>query len=125
MHRAGSAERSSEPPAPADRNEVTLVGRLAAAAQERVLPSGDRLVTFRLVVGRPPRPRPDGRAGPTVDTLDCASYAARVQRSALACAPGDVVELHGALRRRFWRGPAGPASRYEVEVLGLRRRRAA
>ena len=32
-----------------------------------------------------------------------------------------MVEVEGVLRRRFWRGAAGPASRYEVEVVALRR----
>jgi single-strand DNA-binding protein len=35
-----------------------------------------------------------------------------------------VVEVSGSLRRRFWRTPAGPASRYEVEVNAIRRVRA-
>lgn len=26
------------------------------------------------------------------------------------------MSIEGALRRRFWRGPAGASSRYEVEV---------
>jgi single-strand DNA-binding protein len=36
-----------------DRNEVRLQGRLSGASEERVLPSGDVLVNFRLTVGRP------------------------------------------------------------------------
>ncbi len=50
------------PEADPSRNEVVLVGRLAAEAEERVLPSGDHLVTLRVVV-----PRKGGhrrRAGP-------------------------------------------------------------
>jgi len=36
-----------------------------------------------------------------------------VRRSALRWVQGDVVEVTGALRRRFWRTPAGTAaSRY-------------
>ena len=34
-------------------NQVQLVGRLAADAVQRELPSGDRLATFRLVIDRP------------------------------------------------------------------------
>jgi single-strand DNA-binding protein len=34
---------------------------------------------------------------------------------------GTEVEVRGSLRRRFWRSPTGPASRYEVEVRSLRR----
>ena len=40
------------------RNDVTLVGRLAAPAEERTLPSGTVLVTFRVIVGRPPPAKP-------------------------------------------------------------------
>ena len=36
-------------------NSVHLVGRLAAAAEDRLLPSGDALATFRMVVERPER----------------------------------------------------------------------
>ena len=32
-----------------------------------------------------------------------------------------VVEIEGTLRRRFWRSAGGPTSRYEVEVVALRR----
>jgi single-strand DNA-binding protein len=33
----------------------------------------------------------------------------------------DLVEVEGALRRRFFGGPAGRQSRYEVEAAALRR----
>jgi single-strand DNA-binding protein len=36
-------------------NTVTLCGRLAAEPEQRELPSGDTLLTFRLVVDRPAR----------------------------------------------------------------------
>jgi single-strand DNA-binding protein len=108
---------------PVHVNEVHLVGRVAAAPQRRELPSGDVLVQFRLVVGRAPRRRPaGGRAAPTVDTLDCAVWRADVARSVTRLGPGDVVEVHGSLRRRFWRSAAGgAASRSEVEVTRVRR----
>ena len=107
------------------RNEVLLVGRLGAAAQSREMPSGDTLVAFRVVVARPPaapgstaRPR-----GPSVDSIDCVAWRAGVRRTALAWAPGDLVEVAGVLRRRFWKGGAGPQSRTEVEVVRARRLR--
>lgn len=90
---------------------MRLRGRWTAAA-ERELPSGDELVTSRLVVGR---------AGPGVDTIDCAIWPSTLRRRALAVPEGTVVEVDGSLRRRFWRTPAGAASRYEVEVSALRR----
>lgn len=103
-------------------NEVRLVGRLAAEPVARELPSGDSLVSFRLVVERAGVPtRPGARKPPTVDTLDCAAWRSGVRRSAVRLRTGDVVEVQGALRRRFWRTPGGPASRSEVEVLKVRR----
>lgn len=92
-------------------NEVRLLGRWAAAVP-RVLPSGDEVVTARLVVPR---------ADCGVDTIDCSLWRADLRRRALRLPLGSVVEVQGSLRRRFWRTPTGPASRYEVEVLKLRK----
>jgi single-strand DNA-binding protein len=100
------------------RNEVSLTGRVGAAPEQRALPSGDVLVSFRLVVDRPP---PRRERGPTVDTIECAAWLGTVRRTVLAWSPGDVVEVTGALRRRFWRGGAGAVSRTEVEVLRAKR----
>jgi single-strand DNA-binding protein len=105
------------------RNEVVLVGRLAAPAEDRELPSGDVLTTWRLVVDRPPNRRkaPEGVRPPTVDALECVAWTAGVQRAAAGWQPGDLVSVEGALRRRFWRAPTGASSRYEVEVTRARR----
>ncbi|MGY1594972.1 single-stranded DNA-binding protein [Geodermatophilus sp. SYSU D00965] len=93
-----------------DRNDVVLRGRLSAPAELRTLPSGDTLVTFRLVVRRPePRAR-----GQSVDVLSCITYDRALQRRVAAWEPGDVVEIEGALQRRFWRTPNGTASVCEV-----------
>lgn len=89
-------------------NVVLLRGRLAADPVLRTLPSGDELCAFRLTVARPPGERV------RVDSIDCAATAARVRRTLLRAVPGDVLEIRGGLRRRFWRSPAGLASRYEV-----------
>ena len=100
-------------------NEVRLRGRFTGAV-ERELPSGDLLVTARLVV-----PRAGGATGASaatgVDTIDCALGPGQLRRRALKVPEGTVVEVEGTLRRRFWRGAAGPTSRYEVEVITLRR----
>jgi single-strand DNA-binding protein len=104
-------------------NEVALVGRVSAAAEERVLPSGDVLLSWRLVVDRPPARKapPEGVRVPTQDTVDCVAFAAAARRAAKALEPGDVVRVDGALRRRFWRAGAAAASRTEVEVASLKR----
>jgi single-strand DNA-binding protein len=98
------------------RNEVTLVGRLAGEVQERLMPSGATLCSFRLVVRR------DGAArGPSIDTLDCVAWLATVRQAVLRWTAGDLVEVRGAIRRRFWRSVSGPVSRCEIEV-GVARR---
>ena len=105
-------------------NEVALVGRVSAPATERVLPSGDVLLTWRLVVDRPPsrRPLPAGLRAVTIDTIDCVAWTSGVRRTAVGFAAGDVVRVQGSLRRRFWRGGGGGlGSRYEVEVAAAKR----
>jgi single-strand DNA-binding protein len=107
------------------RNEVVLVGRLAAVPEERTLPSGDSLSTWRLVLDRPAaaqrRAAARGGRAASVDTIDCAAWTAALRRSAATWAPGDLVAVEGSLRRRFWRTPTGAASRYEVEVTSAKR----
>ncbi|MDN5789387.1 MAG: single-stranded DNA-binding protein [Micrococcales bacterium] len=107
-------------------NEVSLRGRLPAVAEERELPSGDQIVTIRVVVPRRDGPsRPTSRGGDrrrvTVDTIDVVCWSARTRRAALRLKPDDQIAVQGALRRRFFRGPSGPQSRYEVEASALRR----
>ncbi|GAA1479560.1 hypothetical protein GCM10009623_40060 [Nocardioides aestuarii] len=92
-------------------NEVRLVGRLSAAPEQRTLPSGDEIWTFRLVV---PRTRPQGRQ--TVDVLECVAWSARTRRSVACWSEGDHAEVSGALRRRFYRAGGATQSRVEVEV---------
>jgi single-strand DNA-binding protein len=99
------------------RNEVLLVGRVSAEPEVRVLPSGDEITTWRLIVARDDVP--DGRPGQ--DTIDCTAWSIRTRRSASTWVAGDVVEVEGALRRRFWKTPAALASRCEVEVSRVRR----
>ncbi|MGZ4590697.1 MAG: single-stranded DNA-binding protein [Actinomycetes bacterium] len=77
-------------------NEVHLVGRLSAEPQARELPSGDQVVTFRLVVSRDGSGRVvSGGRSPTVDTIDCAAWTKGVQRSLRACQAGDLLEVRG------------------------------
>lgn len=102
-------------------NEVHLVGRLAAPPVPRELPSGDLVVTFRLVVARDRTARAVAARAATVDTIECAAWTKAAQRSVRAWEPGDAVEVRGALRRRFWRSAGGPSSRTEVEVSSARR----
>jgi single-strand DNA-binding protein len=103
------------------RNEVHLIGRVAAAPVERELPSGDTVVTVRLIIDRDSNAAT--RTGQRVDTIDCVAWIARVQRSIRRWQAGDEVEVSGALRRRFYRVADGPRSRFEVEIATARRPR--
>ena len=99
-------------------NCVTIVGRVSAAPDVRDLPSGDRLVTLRVVVDRPPD---RGSTKRVVDVIDVACWTKRTQRTATSLGPAETVRVEGALRRRFFATGAGRASRYEVEASRLAR----
>lgn len=108
-----------EPDGP--ENTVLLRGRLTTEPVERELPSGDVIVTFRVSVARRGRTPLTARSRQTSDWIDCAAAAPGTRRRVLAWKPGDVVEVEGALRRRFYRGSGMPVSRLEVEVVRARR----
>lgn len=101
------------------RNEVVLCGRVAAAADERELPSGDSIMTARIIVDRDQAAL--SRSAQRVDTIDCVAWTVRVQRSMRSWEPGDYVQLVGAIRRRFFRAGSGPVSRVEVEIRSAKR----
>lgn len=94
-------------------NDLLLRGRISAAALEKELPSGDKLVEFRLIVSRERR---DG-----VDTLDIGAWSAKSRRMALSLKPDEWIEVSGAIHRRFWRGAGGLASRWQVEAVEISR----
>lgn len=106
-----SAERSADAE---EINEVVLRGRVSATPELRTLPSGDEVWTCRVVVRRPATTSP--RPGASVDALDCAAWSGRARRSLGSWRAGDVVEVRGRLRRRFYRSGAAALSRVEVEV---------
>lgn len=112
-----SAPNATAAPETATANEVRLVGRISQPPEERVLPSGDTVWTFRVVVDRPPG-RSRGRQ--TVDALECAAWTARARRSVAGWSADDVVEVTGSLRRRFFRSGGAVASRVEVEMAAGR-----
>jgi single-strand DNA-binding protein len=106
---------------PADAaNVVRLRGRISTAPEERELPSGTRIVTLRLSIARGSTPMTTG-SKQTADWVDCSAWGSKVRRTVSGWQAGDVVEIEGALRRRFTRSEAGTATRLEVEVLSARR----
>lgn len=97
------------------RNEILLVGRVTTPPQERELPSGDVVRAWRVTIDR------EGERA-RHDVVDCTAWTAKVQRTVSSWSKGDTVEVTGALRRRFWRTPAGAlASASDVEVLRAKR----
>ena len=109
-------DAAASPPAPGV-NQVRLVGRVSAISEPHLLPSGDSVITLRLVVPRPVhRPKQ-----PSVDTIDIACWSPESQQGAVEAGVGGGVEVAGSLRRRFFRGAGGLQSRYEVEAHLVRR----
>jgi single-strand DNA-binding protein len=106
-------------------NEVRLVGRVSAAATERVLPSGDVVASLRLVVPRVVATRSSKGSGgggrARADTLDVSCWTARTRQRVRRLQPGDVVEVVGSLHRRFYRAGAVALSRHEVEATSISR----
>lgn len=94
-------------------NDVVLRGRVSQEAVEKELPSGDKVVEFRLIVTR------EKQSG--VDTLDIASWSAKSRRTALTLTPDEWIEVSGSIHRRFWSSPTGLASRWQVEAVEISR----
>lgn len=102
-----------------ESNVVRLRGRVTPPPEERALPSGTTIVTLRISMARTPSPMGAG-SRQTSDWVDCVAWGGRSRRLTSRWRTGDVVEVEGALRRRFYRGDVGTATRLEVEVLSGR-----
>lgn len=89
-------------------NDVLLRGRVSAAATTKELPSGDKVVEFRLIITR------DERAG--FDTLDIAAWSAKSRKIATALQSDEWVEISGSIHRRFWQSPVGVSSRWQINA---------
>ena len=94
-------------------NDLLLRGRVSAPATTKELPSGDKVVEFRLIVTRSER---EG-----VDTLDIAAWSAKSRKFALTLNPDEWIEVSGSIHRRFWQSPTGVASRWQVEATEILR----
>lgn len=94
-------------------NDCLLRGRVSAIATDRELPSGEHVVEFRLIITR--------REREGVDTLDIAAWSAKSRRSALSLKAGEWIEVSGSVNRRFWQGPAGLASRWQIQAESITR----
>ena len=94
-------------------NDLLLRGRVSAPATVKELPSGDKVVEFRLIVSRLER---DG-----VDTLDIAAWSGKMRKTALSLKSDEWIEVSGSVHRRFWQSPAGLASRWQIEAAEITR----
>lgn len=92
-------------------NDVLLRGRVSATATTKALPSGDKVVEFRLIITRAER---EG-----VDTLDIAAWSGKARKLALSLHPDEWVEISGSIHRRFWQSATGVASRWQVEAAEI------
>jgi len=100
-------------------NHVTLSGRVSADPEVRVLPSGDEVISFRLVVPRSPVAL--RRSKQPVDTFECSAWSASMRRTVRRLTAGQHVEVTGELRRRFTRRGGVPVSWVSVEIASCRR----
>ena len=121
-NKSKSAKSDESDPAIAT-NDVRLVGRLTGEPSVVELPSGDTLVTFRISVPRAPSPG-GGSAGVTkgqrVDSVPCTAWSPRVRRSILTWRAGDLVDVSGSVRCRFYQAGGVTRSRVEVEASAAR-----
>ncbi len=94
-------------------NDLLLRGRVSAPATTKELPSGDKVVEFRLIISR------QDREG--VDTLDIAAWSGKSRKTALSLKSDEWIEVSGSIHRRFWQSPAGLASRWQIEATEISR----
>ncbi|HEU4675019.1 MAG TPA: single-stranded DNA-binding protein [Motilibacteraceae bacterium] len=121
----GPALEEAADDGPVHRNEVLLVGRVSGEPVERVMPSGDIVLGFRLAVRRDPASRSSAGGRVVADGLECAAWRAGLRRTIATWKVGDVVQVSGALHRRVRREDGQTTSRYEIEVSAARRVRRA
>ena len=94
-------------------NDVLLRGRVSSLAVEKELPSGDKVMEFRIVIARS-----DGEG---FDTIDISAWSSKLRRTAGSLKNDQWVEVSGSIKRRFWRGAAGLASRYQIDASEISR----
>lgn len=99
-----------------DRNQVMLVGKLSGAPEEKTLPSGDTLLSWRLVIRR----KPGRRRSSPVDSLPCVTFDQDTADAVLAMRSGDYMEVEGSLRCRIFGPPKAKIWRYDVEANAAR-----
>lgn len=117
MEQTQTKERAADEVA---ANDVRLVGRVTGQPSALELPSGDVLVTFRISVPREDRAGPARGRAQGVDSVPCTVWSPRLRRSVLGWRAGDLVEVSGAVRCRFFQAGGATRSRVEVEASAAR-----
>jgi single-strand DNA-binding protein len=97
-----------------EANSVQLAGHISGEPVERQLPSGDHVVSFRVVVPRSAVAR--RRTRQSVDTVECSAWTAKLRRTAVRLVSGDSVAVSGELRRTFRRSGSGVTSWVTIDV---------
>ena len=94
-------------------NDVLLRGRVSSLAVEKELPSGDKVMEFRIVIAR------SDEEG--FDTIDISAWSSKLRRAAGSLKNDQWVEVSGSIKRRFWRGATGLASRWQIDASEISR----
>lgn len=93
-------------------NEIILVGRLSGDPEWRALPDDREVAVWRLIVEHRDARSPQD----AIDTIRCVGYDPAIHTGVRTWSHGDVIEVRGALRHRFWKSSGGPRGVYEVEA---------
>lgn len=99
-------------------SNVELMGRLGRVVEQKILPSGDHITTFSVIIDRKVNEQV-GRT--TCDTIPCKTSRVALAAKVVRMEPGTEVIAQGVLRRRFWRGSTGLGSALEVDIRTLKR----
>ena len=110
---AASKKKAEEEVQDYSLNDLLIRGRVSAPATTKELPSGDKVVEFRVIVTR--------REREGVDTLDIGAWSAKSRKVALTLKSDEWIEISGSIHRRFWQAPTGLASRWQVEAAEISR----
>ena len=99
------------------RNEVYLVGEVSTAPEERTLSDGRGVMTFRLEV------RADSETGPIRDSFDITIADGRTRKAARAWEVGNLIEIEGVVRRKFYKAGAASKPFTVIEAASAKRLR--